>query len=201
MKKLLILFQRQPFCLAHAHPNTITLPLQRGPSLTVLHLYSYLVSGYVLCFPFTWSYHCNHLCFVIIPDCRPTNLSLLKRQIELMPKAPTRRSLRLIGQREGNFENVSIPITPMTESSITTYHRPISGASAQYNDCGVLPSEWYRINASVTDNVPWGYICGYPINRGMNRVQLQFVIDTFSDCPIFHVFIGDLYGFSLQSIM
>lgn len=58
-----------------------------------------------------------------------------------MPKAPTRRSLRLIGQREGNFENVSIPITPMTESSITTYHRPISGASAQYNDCGVLPSE------------------------------------------------------------
>ena len=52
--------------------------------------------------------------------------------------------------------------------SVTTSdcHRPTPGASATSNDCGILPSEWYRIAASVTPTVPWGFVCGYPTSKG-----------------------------------
>jgi len=53
-----------------------------------------------------------------------------------------------------------------TSQQCDSHHRPMEGKSALQNDCGILPSEWYRITASVTESVPWGFICGYPTNRG-----------------------------------
>ena len=48
------------------------------------------------------------------------------------------------------------------DTTIFESHRPSPGASAFSNDCGILPSEWYRIAASITPSVPWGFVCGYP---------------------------------------
>lgn len=61
------------------------------------------------------------------------------------------------------LRNEMVSIIPGTSEN----HRPKPGAGAYQNDCGILPSEWYRISASITDDVPWGYICGYPTERGM----------------------------------
>jgi hypothetical protein len=44
--------------------------------------------------------------------------------------------------------------------------RKTRGNSRSAVDCGILPSEWYRIKASATTTVPWGYICGYPVPSG-----------------------------------
>jgi hypothetical protein len=78
-----------------------------------------------------------------------------------MPKQSSRRSLRLLQRSSKIHENIEtglcgIAAEPtllvaasqtntsaeqMSISSTLTFHRPISGASARYNDCGVLPSE------------------------------------------------------------
>jgi hypothetical protein len=58
------------------------------------------------------------------------------------------------------------PEEESTSSSSMAFDKPKATDAAWKQDCGILPSEWYRIQASVTTDVPWGYVCGYPTNRG-----------------------------------
>jgi hypothetical protein len=37
--------------------------------------------------------------------------------------------------------NAGTKVEKKSETSAVAYHRPVSGASARYNDCGILPSE------------------------------------------------------------
>ena len=56
-----------------------------------------------------------------------------------------------------------------------TCHRPKARQSATQNDCGPLPSEWYMISASATEQVPWGFVCGYPTRNGAYNKEIYVV--------------------------
>lgn len=71
-----------------------------------------------------------------------------------------RSSARLAGKRKRNEQEEK------NSTAANMCHRPVPGQSAFKSDCGILPSEWYRIAASITPSVPWGYVCGFPTPKG-----------------------------------
>ena len=79
----------------------------------------------------------------------------------MTPRRSTRISANETKRKEQSLPTIESKLTPLEKT-----HKPRPGKSAKQNDCGILPSEWYKIKASITESVPWGYICGYPISSG-----------------------------------
>lgn len=99
----------------------------------------------------------------------------------------TRTSARLakkrkLGEPDGEATPSSLASSNKNDNRTeqAQHHRPKAGQSAFKNDCGPLPSEWYRISASIIESVPWGFVCGYPTRNGTCECVCAPIVDTKS---------------------